>query len=99
MKIELRENHSSSEKEESPSVVARNSRSIQSLHIENLIEKTLKNFEHSFQFSQIGTLERAPADNHHHTMVKCSHHAMTWYDQGDLYSPWYDDDKIMAWLS
>ena len=27
-------------------------------------------------------------------MVKHDDHAMTWYDQGDSYSPWYDHGKI-----
>ena len=32
-------------------------------------------------------------------MVKHDDHAMTWYDNGDSYSPWYDHGKIMSWSS
>ena len=30
-------------------------------------------------------------------MVKHDDHALTWYDHGDSYSPWYEHAKIIAW--
>ena len=33
------------------------------------------------------------------SMVKLDDHAMTRYDHGDWYSPWYDHGKIMSWSS
>ena len=32
-------------------------------------------------------------------MVKHDHHAMTWYDHGDSYSPGYDHGNSMSWSS